>query len=75
MSRRANHEGTVYRRKDGRYEAAAYFPTTSGARKRLRLYGATRQEAHGKLVAAQMQAQQGIPMPDKNWKLGEYLEY
>lgn len=77
MGRRANNEGSIYRRKDGhgRWEAAGYFLTTTGIRRRRRFYGATRQEAHDKLVAAQMQAQQGTPLPDKSWRLGEYLDY
>ena len=75
VGKKANGEGSIYRRADGRYEAAAYFWTISGARKRRRFYGHTRQEVHDKLVAAQMQAQQGVPIPDKSWKLGEYLDY
>lgn len=73
--RRANGEGSIYRRRDGRYEAAAYFLTTSGVWKRRRFYAATRTEAHDKLVAAQTQSQQGIRLPEKDWKLGDYLDY
>lgn len=67
--RRANGEGTIYRRKDGRYEAATYVPVTSGGRKRLRIYGRTRHVVHDKLVAAQRQAAQGIPIPDASRQL------
>jgi integrase len=42
MARRANGEGTVYRRKDGRWEAAVYVLTADGTRKRVRIYGRTR---------------------------------
>ena len=72
---RANGEGTIYRRKDGRYEGAAYFLTTSGRRKRLRIYGKTREEVHVNLTNAKAKAQQGIPAPDRAWKLGDYLHY
>ncbi len=75
MGRRANDEGSTYRRKDGRWEAAAYFATTSGIRKRKRFYGITRTEAHSKLLAAKAQAAQGIRMPERTWKLGDYLDY
>ena len=44
--RSSNGEGTIYRRKDGRWEGAVYVLTTSGIRKRLRVYGATRAEVH-----------------------------
>jgi integrase len=75
MARRANGEGTIYRRKDGRYEAAAYFQTTTGLRKRIRFYGATRDEVHRKLTAAANQSQRGIPTANRTWRVGDYLDY
>lgn len=73
--RRVNGEGTIYRRKDGRYEGACYCLTASGKRKRLRFYGKTRQEVHDKLTEIKGHAQRGIPMPDRAWKLSEYFDY
>lgn len=73
--RNANGEGSIYRRKDGRYEAAAYFMTTSGARKRIRVYGRTRGEVHDKLTEAKVKAQQGTPIPERATKLAAYLDY
>jgi integrase len=73
--KRVNGEGTIYRRKDGRYEAAVYVLTASGARKRVRIYARTRIAVHEKLVEAQGQAHQGIPVPDQPQRLSEYLEY
>jgi integrase len=73
--RRANGEGTIYRRKDGRYEGAAYFLTTSGKRKRVRVYSRTREEARDNLTAAILQAREGIRVPDQAWRLGSYLDY
>jgi len=74
--RRANGEGSIYQRKDtGRWDGAVYVQTTSGARKRMRVYGATRAEVHSKLTAIMAKDQQGIPTPDRTWKLGEYLSY
>jgi integrase len=73
--RRVNGEGTTYRRKDGRYEAAAYLLTTGGGRKRIRVYGKTWQEAHDKLAAETAMAQAGVPVPDRHVKLGAYLDY
>lgn len=75
MGHHANGEGSIYKRKDGRYEAAAFFLTTSGQRKRIRLYGRTRAEVHAKLVDAKAQASKGIPIPDKSWRLGDYFDY
>ena len=73
--RRVNGEGTIYRRKDGRYEAAAYVPTASGGRKRVRFYVRTRAEAQKILVASQQKSYQGIPVPDVSQRLDEYLDY
>lgn len=73
--RRANGEGTIYRRKDGRYEAAAYFLTASGTRKRVRVYGKTRTNVHEKLIEVTARAFQGVRLPDRAWKLGDYLDY
>src|SRR5579883_654759 len=75
MGRRVTGEGTIYRRKDGRYEVAIYSPTTSGKRKRIRVYAGTRAEADQKLTELKRRVVQGIPTPDKTWKLGEYLDY
>ncbi|HEX3783940.1 MAG TPA: site-specific integrase [Pseudonocardiaceae bacterium] len=75
MARRAVGEGSVYRRQDGRYAGAAYVPTTSGRRKRVTVYGTTQREAQEKLTAIRRQAHQGIPTPDKVWKLGPFLDY
>ncbi|MEV0710385.1 tyrosine-type recombinase/integrase [Nocardia aurea] len=75
MSRRAIGEGTVYRRKDGRWEGAAYLGTVSGRVRRLRVYGKTRKEANDKLTIKMADVQRGIPVPDRTWTVGDYLEY
>lgn len=76
MARRnVNGEGTIYRRKDGRWEARGYFLMTSGVRNPRSFYGKTRGEARDKLLEAQAKAQQGIPMPDKESRLGDYLDH
>lgn len=73
---RLNGEGTISGpRKDGRYVGAFYAPTTAGTRKRVYVYGQTREEAHGKLIAEQAKAARGIPVPAQSWKLGPYLDY
>ena len=72
---RATGEGTIYRRKDGRWEAAIKVPTTAGTRKRVRVYAATRAGADEKLTELKRQVHQGVPIPDKTWKLGDYLDY
>jgi len=73
--RRINGDGSVYKRGDGYWVGAFYARTTSGARKRVVVYGKTLDEARDKLGKAQQQARAGIPVPDESWKLGAYLEY
>ena len=75
MSRNARGEGSIYRRKDGRWEGAAFVTTSSGRRRRVRIYGRTRSEVHTKLVARLRQEQQGIVSPDRTWRLGDFLDY
>ncbi len=75
MSRRANGEGTIYRRKDGRWEGSAYLGTVSGKTRRLHVYGKTRKEANEKLTVKMAEVQRGIPIPDRSWTIGDYLDY
>jgi len=74
VSRRANGEGTVYQRSDGRYAASAYVPTRSG-RKRRTVYGRTREEAAGKLADLLAQARRGVPLAERGWTVERYLTY
>lgn len=73
--RNTNGEGTIYRRKDGRWEAAVYAITTSGVSKRIRVYGSTRGEVSAKLLEVKQKRQNGVPIPNKSWRVGEYLGY
>jgi integrase len=73
-ARRANGEGTIYRRKDGRYEARVYVLTTAGVEKRITRYGRTYEEAHRKLVELQAQHHQGVPVSVSELLVGDYLE-
>ncbi|MFG2474274.1 tyrosine-type recombinase/integrase [Streptomyces fagopyri] len=72
---RANGEGTIYQRKDGRWEAAGYVLTTNGNRKRIRVYGATRREAADKLTEKMAASNSGHPVATSSGTLGSYLAY
>lgn len=74
MGRRANGEGTVYQRKDGRWQAACYVGQADGTRVRVSRYAATRQAAQEHLV--QLQAADAKMMPvavDRTTTVGAYL--
>lgn len=73
--RRANSEGSIYRRGDGRWAGAAFVDTVSGQRKRIHIYAATRQEVHDRLADKLSEARKGIRTPDKEWTVAAYLDY
>lgn len=72
---RANGEGTIYQRKDGRWEAAGYILTTDGTRKRTRVYGTTRREAADKLTERMAASNRGLPAPAADCTLAVYLTH
>lgn len=75
MAKRANGEGSITVRKDGVYHGRVYVTTTGGIRKRVSVYGKTRDEVRQKITKLQTQDNQGIPVPDTNLTLEEYLTY
>ena len=52
-----------------------YAWTAAGTRKRVTVYGATRKQAADRLREAQQRSSQGIPVPDRSWRLGDWLDY
>src|ERR1700694_3422588 len=72
--KRKRGDGTVTKRKDGRWEAAAYVNTPDGSR-RVRRYTATRTEAEAILVELRKKNANGILTNTKERKLGEYFDY
>ncbi|MFF4040688.1 tyrosine-type recombinase/integrase [Streptomyces sp. NPDC001816] len=73
--RRANGEGTITKRADGRYQAAAYVYRPDGTRTRKFVYGKTRQEVAEKLTQLQEKTRQGIPAAESTMAFGDYLTY
>jgi integrase len=75
VRRRVNGDGSLTKRADGRWMARYYAWTTAGTRKRITIYGKTRQEAAERMREAQERNRQGIPVSDCTWKLGDWLDY
>ncbi len=73
--RRANGEGTIRRRKDGRYEARIYVPVVGGGSKRITLYGRTQAEVREKLLDKQQDVRQGKHVPGTSQRVDAFLDY
>jgi integrase len=69
MGKRANGEGSIYKRTDGRYCATL---TVEGD-KRKSFYGATRQEVSRKLNDALKSQREGLPVLRERYTVGQYL--
>lgn len=67
--KRANNEGSIYKRKDGRWTAALTLP--NGVRKAF--YGETRAEVAAKLAAAIRDRDRGLPLPAERETVGAFL--
>ena len=70
MGKRANGEGTIYRRRDGRWTARLSLP--GGRRKDF--FGKTRQEVADKLGAALKQIHDGQPVVAERLSVGQFLK-
>src|SRR3954467_5746467 len=73
--RNANGQGGVYRRVDGRWEAKVFVDTPDGRRKRISVYGDTKQEALNELNKLRDQQRRGIPVATTTLTVSEYMTY
>jgi integrase len=75
LSARANGEGSVYLRQDGRWSAAAYVLRPDGGRVRRQLYGRPRAEASQKLTVLLSKTAAGIPLAADAWTVRSYADH
>jgi len=73
--KRANNEGTVYQRADGKWCGQVYVLTADGTEKRKTVYGKTADEARAKIEEMKIKSRRGVPAADRAWKVGDYLDY
>ncbi|MFF8896080.1 tyrosine recombinase XerC [Streptomyces lydicus] len=71
----SNNEGTIYQRKDGRWEGSAYVLTSDGTYKRRSVYGRTWDDAHEKLTRLKADSLNGLPVATSKITLSAYLAY
>ena len=73
--KRANGEGSVFERGDGKMVATfVYDDPITGERKRSTFYGKTKAEARAKMKAAQERVERGAPVRDAKITLGAFTE-
>ncbi|MCI3227062.1 tyrosine-type recombinase/integrase [Streptomyces sp. NP-1717] len=70
-----NGEGTIYLRKDGRWEGTAFVLATDGTFKRRSVYGKTWDDAHEKLTKLKADSQSGLPVATSKMALSGFLSY
>lgn len=74
MTKRANGEGTVRQRANGRWEARiTYTDNETGQVKRVSLYGATAKAARAEMKKARDRLDDGAPVKDASRSVGDWL--
>jgi integrase len=73
VGRRGNGEGSIRRRKDGRWEGR-YSVESAGGRQQKTVYGKTRKEAAEKLTEAMASRDQGVIFDAGKLTVGDHLE-
>lgn len=75
-NRRANHEGTVRQRSDGRFEARlSYEDSATGKRRRISAYGPSRKAAMAELAKVRDRIEDGQPPKDSSTTVGAWLAH
>lgn len=75
IRKRANGEGSIWPRKDGRYGYAAFVPTTGGIVRRVQGSARTQEEARKRLTELLKNADEGVPVSSENWTVADFLNY
>jgi integrase len=74
MGRRGHSEGSISKRKDGRWEGRISLGYKGGTRKRKVFYGKTRREVQQQLTKALRDHQQGLPVAPERQTVAAYLQ-
>jgi Phage integrase, N-terminal SAM-like domain len=75
MNQRANGEGSIYRRADGRWTAACYVLRPDGSRVRRAVYGKTRKNVADQLAVLIAKTKAGLPLAVESWTLERFAEH
>ncbi|SKA80739.1 Site-specific recombinase XerD [Agreia bicolorata] len=75
MSKRANGEGSIYQRKDGRWTGATYVIRPDGGRERRQVYGTTRGAVAAKIADLITKTANGVPASSSDWTVEGYAAH
>ena len=75
MNQRANGQGSIYRRADGRWTAACYVLRPDGSRVRRSVYGKTRKDVADELAVLIAKTKAGLPLAVESWTLECFAEH
>ncbi|SES66959.1 tyrosine-type recombinase/integrase [Geodermatophilus poikilotrophus] len=74
MARRANGEGSIFKRKDGTWSAELSYRDNHGTLKRRTVYGKTQAEVRAKFRDARERIESGAPIKDASMTVAAWLE-
>ena len=74
MAKRGQNEGSIYKRRDGRWVATISLGYKAGKRCRKSFYGKTRRTVQEQLTAALRAHQQGLPAAPERQNVANFLE-
>ncbi len=74
MAKRGQNEGSITKRKDGRWVARLTIGYEGGKQKRKCIYGRTREEVAGKLAEALKAKRDGLPVTNDRITFGQFLD-
>lgn len=75
MTKRGNGEGSIFKRKDGRWVGIVDLGWVAGKRRRKHCYGKTRHEVQERLVTVLRALHEGLPVSRDRLTLGAFLEH
>src|SRR5438309_1492306 len=73
MSKRGQGEGSIYRRRDGRWAAAISLGYVGGKLKRKAVYGKTRKAVQDRMTRLLNDQQTGLPVVGEKQRVGDFL--
>lgn len=73
--KRANGQGSIYQRKDGRWAGAAYVLGNDGTFKRVPVYGKSADEVDAKMTEMKARSNRGLPAEATGWTVGKHASH